>query len=371
MSFPIPMKPRRHVGLVIMVAFILLSIAACKTESANRTATVAASGTPATTITPAGNILMIDGEAVQHVYVPDPRQDPLYALTDKRLYIWRNRQWEATLTVNDNRALLVDHNDPERLFRGDHPPCDQPAEDADITLEMSEDGGETWRALPNGQNIRPMAIDPIFPDVVYGTDCSLTISDSLGDSWRYFQPLFQHEIVDLAVVGERLLVLGISDAGESQVRELRMARPDQPEISDIIVQIEGIACVAADADRVIVGSRNGVHISLDGGQTWAESRVGLESVTIPPDDNLVAPNNPSSAAEREFGVLTVAIDPSHSHRIFAGTVRGLYISQDDGGTWDRYDEIASDTQVKDIQFAANGADLYVMTSDGVVTVPNP
>ena len=371
MSFPICMKHCHHLGLVVMTALILLSIAACNTESANRTATVAASGTPATTITPAGNMLMIDGDAVQRVYVPDPRQSPLYALTNKRLYIWRNRQWEATPTVNDNRTLLVDHNDPERLFRGDHPACDQPAEDADITLEMSEDGGETWRPLPNGQNIRPMAIDPTFPDVLYGTDCALTISDSLGATWRYFQPLFQHEIVDLDVIGERLLVLGISDAGESQVRELRMVSPDQPEISDIIVQIEGIATVDADADRIVVGGPTGVQISLDGGQTWADSRVGLESVTIPPDDNLVAPNNPSNAAEREFGVLTLAIDPSQSHRIFAGTVRGLYISQDDGGTWDRYDEIASDTQVKDIQFAVNGSDLYVTTSEGVVTVPNP
>jgi photosystem II stability/assembly factor-like uncharacterized protein len=369
MSFPIQTK--RNLGMATMAALMLFSIVACNTESANRTATVAASGTPATTITPAGTILTIDGDAVQNVYVPDLRQSPLYALTDKRLYIWRNRKWEATPTVNDNRAFLVDHNDPERLFRGDHPPCDQPATGADIALEMSEDGGETWQTLPNGQNIRPMAIDPIFPNVVYGTDCALTISNNLGDSWRYFQPLFEHEIVDLAVVGERMLVLGISDSGKSQVRELRLSSPDQPEISDIIVQIEGIACVAADADRIIVGSPNGVHISLNGGQTWVESRVGLESVTIPPDDNLVAPNNPSSAAEREFGVLTVAIDPSRSHRIFAGTVRGLYISQDDGGTWDRYDEIASDTQVRDIQFAANGADLYVTTSDGVVTVPNP
>ena len=371
MSFPMHHKQRFRLGMIAMTVLVILFSSACNTESANRTATVAASGTPPTAITPAGNILMIDGDAVQKVYVPEPRQPPMYALTEKRLYIWRNRQWEATPTVNDGRAFLVDHNNPERLFRGNHPPCDQLVEDAEITLEVSEDGGDIWRPLPHGDNIRPMAIDPVFPEVLYGTDCALTISDSLGDIWRYFQPLFQHEIVDLVVVGERLLVLGISDAGKSQIRELRMVSPDQPKISDIIIQIEGIACVDADSNRVVVGGPTGVQISLDGGQTWADSRVGLESVTIPPDDNLVAPNNPSSAAEREFGVLTIAIDPSYSHRIFAGTVRGLYISQDDGGTWDRYDEIASDTQVKDIQFAVNGADLYVTTSKGVVTVPNP
>ncbi len=371
MSFIANHKYRRPLLPLLLALAVVLLAPACNTESANRTATFTASGTPVTTTTPAGRVLVIDGEPVQRVYVPDLRQPPMYALTEQRLYIWRNRRWEQTATLNDGRAILVDHQHPERLFRGDHPSCSQSAENTEIALEVSEDSGETWTALPKGTNIRPMAIDPVFPDVLYGTDCALTISDSLGKNWRYFQPLFQHEIVDLAVVGERLLVLGISTAGKSQVRELRLTSPTEPKLSDIIVQIEGIASVDADADRVVVGGPTGVQVSLDGGQTWAESRVGLEAVTIPPGESMVAPNNPSSTSEREFGILTIAIDPTHSHRIFAGTVRGLYISQDDGGTWDPYDEIAGDTQVKDIQFAVEGADLYVTTSDGVVVVPNP
>ena len=371
MSFPRTRQRYRQHGLFAAIVIMLLLMTACTTESANRTATVEAGGTPVTTLTPAGNLLMIDDDAVQRVYIPDPRQQAMYALTEERLYIWRNRQWEATPTLNDDRVILVDQNVPERLFRGDHPPCSDAAENEQIPLEVSEDGGETWRPLPNGENIRPLAIDPVFPEVLYGTDCAFTLSADLGATWRHFEPLYQHEIVDLSVVGERVLVLGISETGKSQVRELRMTNPEELKLSDIIVQIEGIACVDADADRVIVGGPTGVEISLDGGQTWAESRLGLEAVTIPPEENLVAPNNPSSEAEREFGILKLTIDPSRSHRIFAGTVRGLYISQDDGGTWDRYDAIASDTQVKDIQIASDGADLYITTSDGVVKVPNP
>lgn len=371
MSFVTRQQPvGRRLGMIALVIVLLALVPGCRTESARATATAVARGTPETTKTPAGNILMIDGDPVIQVFTPLPLQAALYALTGKRLYVWHNRAWEPTATRNDGRRILVDQNDIEHLFRGNHPPCDNTDETTAVNLEVSADGGATWSVLPHGENIRPLAIDPVFGEVLYGTDCSLTISSDLGKSWRYFEPLFQHEIVDLVVVGERVLVLGISDTGKSQVRELRLASPDDPEISDIIAQVNGIACVDADEDRIVIGGPFGVQLSRDGGQTWSINRIGLESVTLP-EDSLVAPNNPSSQAEREFGVLTIAIDPSHSHRIFAGTVRGLYISQDDGGTWDLYSEVAVDTQVTAVQPAADGADLYVTTSEGVVVVPNP
>jgi hypothetical protein len=235
---------------------------------------------------------------------------------------------------------------------------------------MSEDAGQTWTTLPKGRNVRPLAIDPVFPEVIYGSDCALRISTDRGETWRYIQPLFQHEIVDVVVVGERMLVLGISTQGKSQVRELRLISPEAPQVSDIITQVSGIASIDADQDRIAVGGPDGVRISLDGGQTWATSRIGLESVTIATDEN-GTPTPSVHRPNRRFGILTVAIDPTHSHRIFAGTVRGLYISQDDGGTWDLYTEVDTSVRVTNIEFARGGADIYVTTDSGVVVVPNP
>jgi hypothetical protein len=67
----------------------------------------------------------------------------------------------------------------------------------------------------------------------------------------------------------------------------------------------------------------------------------------------------------------VQIDPLNTERIFAGTVRGLYISQDAGLTWDEYTRVRHDVQVRSIQFAAGGNDIFITTPDGVLSVPNP
>jgi len=359
-----------RVWLTTLTLVLVLTLAGCTTESASRTATYEAGGTPATTITPSGNLIMIDDDIVKRVFVPDPQQGALYALTAERLYVWRNREWHPTEGRYNGRVYLVDHNNTDRIFRGDHPTCGHESEHEPFQLEVSEDNGDTWRTLTSGTNIRPLAIDPVFPNVLYGTDCALTISTDLGETWYKVEPLMNHEIIDLVVVGERLLVLGISTQGKSQVRELRLPAPEQPEISDSIFQVEGIAALDADATRIVIGSRDGVQISLNGGQTWATSRRGLESVTVPPDDN----GTPTATIQRpnpRFGVLSVAIDPTRANRIFAGTVRGLYVSQDNGGTWDHYRAVDERARVIDVQFALGGADLFVTTDAGVVAVPNP
>jgi hypothetical protein len=355
---------------VALTLLLLLALPGCSTEAANRTATSEAGGTPATTITPSGNLLMIDGDIVRQVFVPDPQQGALYALTAERLYVWRDREWQPTTARHNGRVYVVDHNNTDRIFRGDHLTCGHETEHDPIDLEVSEDSGNTWRTLTNGTNIRPLAIDPVFPNVLYGTDCTLTISTDLGETWYKVEPLINHEIIDIAVVGERLLVLGISTQGKSQVRELRLPSPDQPEISDSIFEVEGIAALDADATRIVIGSRDGVQISLNGGQTWATSRSGLESVTVAPGDEAT----PTATIQRpnpRFGILTVAIDPTRENRIFAGTVRGLYVSQDNGGTWDHYRAVDERARVSDVQFALSGADIFVTTDAGVVAVPNP
>lgn len=361
----------RHMRLTLVILTFLMLVAGCTTESSRQTATSEASGTPATTITPSGNLLMIDGQIVERVFIPDPQQAALYALTADELFVWRQREWQPTGTQNTGRVFLVDQNNTDRIFRGNHPTCGQENATDPIPFEVSEDGGETWRVLPGGKNIRPLLIDPVFPNVLFGTDCNLTISTDLGETWNHIEPLINHEIVDLVVVGERILVLGISTQGKSQVRELRLPSPeDDPVISDSIVQIDGIAALDADQTRLVIGAPDGIRISMDGGANWVTSRLGLESVTVSPEDPMT-PNPSVQRSNPSFGILTVEIDPTRSNRIFAGTVRGLYISQDDGGTWDYYRLIDERARVQDIQFAVGGADIYVTTEAGVVAVPNP
>lgn len=70
------------------------------------------------------------------------------------------------------------------------------------------------------------------------------------------------------------------------------------------------------------------------------------------------------------GVLTLKLDPANSSRIFAGTVHGLYVSQDNGVTWDRYSPAPIEESVQNIQIGDAGSDLFLTTPSGVLVVPN-
>ena len=175
-------------------------------------------------------------------------------------------------------------------------------------------------------------------------------------------------IADVAFAGEQLLVLGTSRDGVSRLRAVDVTDPARPLEGDMLLEIPGHATLDARGDRIVVGGVQSVHVSDDGGATWSSSRFGLEAVT---SSTAPAPGRAAGAEQDGIGVHTVRIGITDKQRIYAGTSHGLYISQDGGATWDRYDEIALDAVVTDIQFALDGADLFVTTHKGVVSVPNP
>lgn len=367
-------RPRRRVlPLVMLVALVVVGGAVGCRASQDRfaTETIAAIETPLETATntPLGDFLMIDGDPVVAAWVPDPDGPIRYAMTTKRLYR-RNEQdeWVPTETRADDRHILVDPVRPERLFRGNHPACSLENPEP-ITFSKSVDGGNTWRAIPGGDNIRPLAIDPELGDVIYGSDCGLAISTDAGETWRDYYHAIGHTVVDALAVGERLLVLEISESGRGRLREINVTVPETPEMATRLVEAGQVFDLDADRERIIIGGVSGVIISMDGGETWTSSRVGLETVTI--EEGQGVPPEESDEHPRMYGVLTVRLDPNDSDRIFAGTVRGLYISQDDGVTWDVYEAVRLDRRIENIQFGGGGNDLYLTTPEGVLVVPNP
>lgn len=350
---------------VLMFLMLLGGIACSSTSNKHHVA-----GSPTTTLTPSGDILRIDDEVVQHVLIPDPSQGPLYALTDQALYVHENGVWLRTRTANDGRAFLVDPTTPERLFRGNHPVCGLPDQkNAPIALEVSHDGGMNWRDLGQGDNILPLALDSADPAVLYGTDCALAISPTNGNTWMHLDPMPQHSLAALIVDDERLLLLGTRLDGSGQLIDVDVANPREPEIGQVLLDEPGLACLDAHGSRIAVGGNDTVHISDDSGLSWVSSRIGLEAVTA---SGSPEPGHPSGAAPAEdVGILTVKLGLGDSHRIYVGTPHGLFISQDDGNSWDRYDVVPTTAHVTEIQLGLDGADLYVTTDDGVMVVPAP
>ena len=145
-------RARRSLLLALAVLLLLPLLAACG-DGSGPASPARATSTP---LPLSGDTLMIDGAEVRRVLVPDPAAGPAYAVTDAWLYINRGNGWQRTETTADDRWLLADAADRERIFRGDHAPC---TDDSAITtttnatpastttrkppLSRSNDGGDT------------------------------------------------------------------------------------------------------------------------------------------------------------------------------------------------------------------------------------
>ena len=109
-------------------------------------------------------------------------------------------------------------------------------------------------------------------------------------------------------------------------------------------------------------------MSTDGGKTWSFSRSGLESVTV--SVNALVEPIPNEELSRKFGIYSLAVDPQQPSRIFAGTIRGLYVSQNNGASWSRVTQV-DEIPAQKLAFGLNGGTLYVTTDNGVFVIRNP
>ena len=316
---------------------------------------------------PVSGYISIDGERAIAVEVSDPALPAGYASTADALYRSdAGGGWHKIGLWSAARSLLVDPADPNILYSGGHPGCavGGPA----ITLRKSTDGGTTWETLLTGQNVRPMIVDPANPKVIYGERCSLAISVDGGQSWTDYPMTPSFDVTDMSLAGHQLYVLITSEGGTSRIRTIDVSDPSQPQIGTDLDEFWGGGTLKASTDRIIVGEPHGVDVSTDGGQTWTFSRAGLESVTV--SVNALVEPIPNEELSRKFGIYSLAVDPQQPSRIFAGTIRGLYVSQNDGSTWSRVTQI-EEIPVHQLAFGLNGGTLYVTTDNGVFVIRNP
>jgi photosystem II stability/assembly factor-like uncharacterized protein len=84
--------------------------------------------------------------------------------------------------------------------------------------------------------------------------------------------------------GERTaLVAGTSDRGTTNLWQIDLTEGAIPQMGDPLAQFWGTGAIAAWERRYVAGTAGGVLISPDGGATWALSRDGLEAVTVSVD----------------------------------------------------------------------------------------
>jgi photosystem II stability/assembly factor-like uncharacterized protein len=322
---------------------------------------------PAPTAVPSGGFLRLDGLTTRQVVLWDSALPAEFAAT--RLSLYRrsaNRNWTRVGDLPIEGHLVADPADPDTLYLGDHPPC--LSEGDPIPFYRSTDGGQTWQEVPDVRNIRPIMVWPDDHDVIIGSRCGLAISQDRGITWERHLPESEFDLTRLAVTQIGLYGVFTSEGGVSYLRRLRLDDPDHPEFDEPIISYWGPGAIHATGDRILVGEPGGIHFSDDGGRTWSTTRQGLDDVIASVDP--LEEDIPEAELEAGLGIFALEPHPASSSRIFLGTIRGLYISDDSGQSWGRSSEIDA-IPIRRLDFAMNGSILYVTTDDGVIVLHNP
>ena len=330
---------------------------------------VTASASPATAAspTPGSGYLEIDQTPVLGLNVIDPNRRAAYARTSDSLYRSDEQdRWTKIGRWDPAWSLLVDPTNPDVLYSGGHPGCAIGGDP--VAFQKSTDGGVTWQTILSGQNVRPLIVDPANPRVIFGERCTLSISVDGGKDWTDVPLTPSFDVSAMSLAGNELYLVVTSEGGTSRVAAVNVADPSHPQIGNDLLQFWGGGTLLASAERILVGGSHGVDSSSDGGQHWSFSRTGLEPVTI--SVNALVEPIPRAELARQFGIYALAVDPTNRQRIFAGTIRGLYLSLDNGTTWARVPSI-DEIPVRTLAFAQQGALLYVTTDNGVIVLPKP
>jgi hypothetical protein len=300
------------------------------------------------------------------VVVPKPTAAAEYAVTMTGIYRHTKNSWTKVADNSGAGPIVVDPTNSDILYRGDHPACAVGGKP--VAFQKSTDGGKRWITIPGLQDVQPMIVNPANPSIIYGSACALTVSSDAGQTWKSIHPLPSFDLSSLALAGNKLYGIYTSEGGTSRLIVSDVSDPANPTGNDQLMEFWGGGTVTANADRLVVGEPHGIHVSTDGGRHWTFSRSGLEDVTVSVD--VLTQPLPQNEISTGFGIFAAAIHPTKSDRLEAGTIRGLFRSQDKGQTWTQVPEVDK-ARIRSLAFAGDGAQLYVTTDEGVLTINNP
>lgn len=239
-------------------------------------------------------------------------------------------------------------------------------------LFRSVDGGGSWDAVAGVTGVRPVAIWPARGLSLATTCASLVVSLDAGATWTTHPLGTDRDITAFAVVAEPWVDDGVvaeafavvtSEGGSSFLHPIDLANPTTPQAAPSVRAFWGLAAVAFDGERLVLGTAQGVWVSDDAGTTWMGGRVGLEEVTISVDPSLERIPDAETGRGR---VVAVAIDPTDPDRLFAGAIGGLFVSDDGGASWEAVPGVEG--EVVALTLSSPTGRLFAETETGVVVV---
>ena len=300
----------------------------------------------------------IRGASIWSVAI-DPTQSSIaYAGTDHGLFRTRNgaRSWDVSgLTGHVVYDIAVNPSEPSTLFAA-----------TDSFVFKSVDSGATWLAANvgfasssffGGDSVVSLAMDPKTATTLYAsTPDGLYKSTDNGGSW--LKTILRDEIFALTI------------------------DPSSPSV----------IYAGTDADYTYGGAPGTLDLlmkSTNGGASWSKSQKGLSegsatinAIAIDPSNTSVLYAGTDTGLYKSFdaganwvltgpelaqtSVSSLAIDLVKTSTLYAGTSQGAFRSTDGGATWRPFNQGLSANSVRSLAVDSAGRLLYAGTSSGGV-----
>lgn len=206
----------------------------------------------------------------------------------------------------------------------------------------TEDGGVSWQRLtselPQAQKVTSLFVDPIQTDtVIAGTWRQAYRSDDGGKTWAgvFNGMVLDSEVFSLTPIPERPGEIWATTCG--WVYRTLDRGGQWVRFKEGFEERRTPSFAALPDGKLLAGTVAGLHVSIDGGQTW--KRTGDPALSI----------------------QAIAWHPKRPDRIFLGTEgSGVWVSSDDAATFHPSSEGMTNTRVSAL--AAFGSDLLVALS---------
>ena len=229
-------------------------------------------------------------------------------------------------------------------------------------IYKSKDGGETWAVMTEGLGTAPrvisLAIHPELTSTVYAGTWGDSVYRSLdgGQHWSIINAgmkehvsivnsfAFHPENPNIFFAGLTVGIFKTENAG--------LMWDDVPNKGMDSVYVVPLILDHSDPNVLYAGTSGGVYRSSNGGQTWVLLHKGMLKNLI--DSGL------------ELGVNTLAQDPVHTNKIYAGTTNGAYKSTNRGDSWSKIAGGLGDDFIAHILIdPQEHSTLYAGTTQGV------
>ena len=249
----------------------------------------------------------------------------------------------------DFHALAVDPTNPEKVMVGGHEGA-----------AMSDDGGVTWRQIPDLEGSDPMGwvIDPRDPSKMYaGGHPGFLRSENGGESWV---------MNNSNLPGTDVHALGINPQNPETLYAFIVGRglyrsPNAGESWELVnAQMGAMGSILVDpqqSDTLYLAGQDGLESSEDGGVSWRRIGAIPGGMTMSISQDQQEPDTFYAAAGGRVlkstdggeswqptgneglpeGISVVAVSPSDPQLLYAGILDGesarVFRSEDGGESW--------------------------------------